>query len=352
MRHISVFIIITLLVSCSKNKRDAQYFENYHQFSSFPEERYAEIQPLMHEGFNLPPFYFTLIFNNYLIFENSSNDKETMIQIYNINNGTIINKFGRQGQGEGEFLGIKFLNVDSNALGIYDVTLCRITYYTIDKLLSGFSKPDSMKKVSTDFGIPYFIQKIDSNRYVASGMFHPNRYAILDRNLNIISTHLPVPQKLLDLANNKYTYSFYHSGILYNDSLKRLAVGMKTYDMLQILNTDIEVIKSVHGPDHNFPDWTGKQKLSPEGYMPLTGSTHKIYGVYSGETPSTINDWIKSFGKNIHIFDWEGRPLKRIRTDYRIGNIVLSESQKRLYLVYYDEEYFRFGYIELLEDEL
>ncbi|MGC9513864.1 MAG: BF3164 family lipoprotein [Fidelibacterota bacterium] len=275
-----------------------------------------------------------------------------MIWIYDINNDTIINKFGMKGKGPGEFLGIIFINIDSNILGIYDVTLCRITYYTIDKLLSGFSKPDSMKKVSTDFGIPYFIQKIDSNRYVASGRFHPYRYAILDRNLNIISTHLPVPQKLLDLANNKYTYSFYHSGIIYNDNLKRLAVGMKTYDMLQILNTDIEVIKSVHGPDHNFPDWTGKQKLSPEGYMPLTGSTHKIYGVYSGETPSTINDWIKSFGKNIHIFDWEGRPLKRIRTDYRIGDIVLSESRKRLYLVYYDEEYFRLGYIELQEDEI
>jgi hypothetical protein len=335
-------------MSCSKDKRNAQYFENYHQFSSFSEERYAEIQPLLHQKSNLPPLYLTLIKNNYLIFKNSLNDKETMIWIYDINNDTIINKFGMKGKGPGEFLGIKFLNIDSNTLGIYDVTLCRITYYTIDKLLSGFSKPDSMKKVSTDFGIPYFIQKIDSNRYVASGRFHPYRYAILDRNLNIISTHLPISQKLPDFANNK----FYHAGILYNDSLKRLAVGMKTYDMLQILNTDIEVIKSVHGPDHNFPDWTGKQKLSPEGYIPLTGSTHKIYGVYSGETPSTINDWIKSFGKNIHIFDWEGRPLKRIRTDYRIGDIVLSESQKRLYLVYYDEEYFRLGYIELLEDEI
>jgi hypothetical protein len=335
-------------MSCSKDKRNAQYFENYHQFSSFSEERYAEIQPLMYEGFNLPPIYFTLINDKYLMFQNSVND-DIVLWIYDLNKESITQKFGRKGKGPGEFLGISsYIIKNCNTLEIFDITLCRITYYTIDKLLSGFSIPDSIKKVSTDFGIPFFIQKIDSNRYVASGRFHPYRYAILDRNLNIISTHLPVPQKLPDLANNK----FYHAGIIYNDSLKRLAVGMKAYDMLQILNTDIEVIKSVHGPDHNFPDWTGKQKFYPEGYSPLSGNTNKIYGVYSGETPSTINDWIKSFGKNIHIFDWEGRPLKRIRTDYRIGNIVISESQKRLYLVYYDEEYFRFGYIELLEDEI
>jgi hypothetical protein len=324
-------------MSCSKDKRDAQYFENYHTFSSFPNERLDKIKSLDSNTFELPPTRLFILRDTYIFLENSDND-EVVLWIYDLQKRTVIQRLGRKGKGPGEFLGITgYIKLDSNTLGIYDVTLCRITYYSIDKLLSGFSKPDSMKKVSTDFGIPYFIQKIDSNRYVASGMFHPNRYAILDRNLNIISTHLPIPQKLPDLANNKYTYSFYHSGIIYNDSLKRLAVGMKTYDMLQILNTDIEVIKSVHGPDHNFP---------------LTGSTHKIYGVYSGETPSTINDWIKSFGKNIHIFDWEGQPLKRIRTDYRIGNIVISESQKRLYLVYYDEEYFRFGYIELLEDEI
>jgi hypothetical protein len=335
-------------MSCSKDKRNAQYFENYHQFSSFSEERYAEIQPLMYEGFNLPPIYFTLINDKYLMFQNSVND-DIVLWIYDLNKESITQKFGRKGKGPGEFLGISsYIIKNSNTLEIFDITLCRITYYTIDKLLSGYSIPDSIKKVSTDFGIPYFIQKIDSNRYVASGRFYPKRYAILDQNLNIISTHLPIPQKLLDLANNK----FYHAGIIYNDSLKRLAVGMKAYDMLQILNTNIEVIKSVHGPDHNFPDWTGKQKLYPEGYSPLTGSTNKIYGIYSGETPSTINDWIKSFGKNIHIFDWEGRPLKRIRTDYRMGNLTLSESQKRLYLVYYDEEYFRLGYIDLQEDEI
>jgi hypothetical protein len=341
-----------MLMSCSKDKRNAQYFENYHQFSSFPNERLGEIKSLDSNTFDLPPSKLFILRDTYILLENSDND-EVVLWIYDLQKRTVIQRFGRKGKGPGEFLGITgYIKLDSNTLGIYDVTLCRITYYSIDKLLSGFSKPDSMKKVSTDFGIPYFIQKIDSNRYVASGMFHPNRYALLDQNLNIISTHLPIPQKLLDLANNKHTYSFYHAGILYNDSLKRLAVGMTTYDMLQILNTNIEVIKSVHGPDHNFPDWTGKQKLYPEGYSPLTGSTHKIYGIYSGETPSTINDWIKSFGKNIHIFDWEGRPLKRIRTDYRMGNLTLSESQKRLYLVYYDEEYFRFGYIDLQEDEI
>jgi hypothetical protein len=340
-------------MSCSKDKRNAQFFENYHSFTSFPDERECEIKSLVTYKFVLPPLRLFIFQDTYILFQNSVDD-EAMLWIYDIKKGEFTKKFGRKGKGPGEFIVIaRIIQVDENTIGIFDGTLSRFSYYNVYNILSGgVIMPDSIKKIPVDYGLPLDIQKFDSNRFISYGTYYPNRYAIFDKNFDIISTHVSIPKKILDISNFTFIQSFDHPNIIYNDDIKMFAIGMKTYDMLQILNTDIEVIKSVHGPDHNFPDWTGKKKLSPEGYMPLTGSTHKIYGVYSGETPSTINDWIKSFGKNIHIFDWEGRPLKRIRTDYRIGDIVLSESQKRLYLVYYDEEYFRLGYIELLEDEI
>jgi hypothetical protein len=60
-----------------------------------------------------------------------------------------------------------------------------------------------------------------------------------------------------------------------------------------------------------------------------------------------MQDWLVGCGKNILIFNWQGEPVKQVKTDIRLGPINFSEERNTIYAICYDGAEFYIGYHKL-----
>jgi hypothetical protein len=356
MRFIYYFITLLLLFSCEKDKNYDTYFENYRQIKYFNSVGERKIVPLSDTKFDMPPQYMILLQDKYLLFSNFLNQEDKTMKILDIEKQTIVSEFGIRGQGPGEFTGIMGVEKSdsySDRFYIYDISLQRLTFYRLTDILHQKSSPDSLVSFPTESGIPFIVKAIDSLRYLCFGNYYPYRYCMYDSLLLTEQKFQRLPVELSEMNKYVQQYSLYHFGIAFHPSHKKIAVGMANFDMIQVFDNAMNTIISIHGPDLNPPLWLLDTKSrNAEGYIDLDISDKFIYGVYSGEMMENENDWIKSYGTRLFLLNWEGDPIKELKLSHRVGDIAVSAALKKIFLVYYDEEYFRIGTIELLEDEI
>ncbi len=342
-KYIILFLINLLFIQCSKQDCD-DYYKKYNSFDKFPIVEKWKFNTFSKNKYMLPPSTFSILDDRYLVLVNKKN--HNIIHLYNIEKRELIKSFGNKGKGPGEYMGISDILYEkrNNRIFIYDATQKKFDIVNLtDILRQKRFKPNMTTKVSLDGGIPLRWEIINSDTLLATGGLN-KRLCFYNSKFDTIKTEGYIPGNFSDRKDIfKYLTS---TDIVKNDDEKKIAFGNRTNDILEIFRFNGKIKKTIHGPDINKPGWLASSSI-PTGYFDLASSSKYIYCVYSGEKTNDKMDWIKTLGKNILIFNWEGKPIKKIELDHRIGDIVISEKNKTIYFIFYDGDYFRLGYHQL-----
>ena len=349
IKYCVYIILMILLIQCSKNRYD-KYYDNYESFTEFPITEQYEIKEFADEKFMMPPGDFTIINDKYLVMEDDNNSITQMLLIYDLDTKKCIKKFGRKGKGPGEFINITdiFANYNSkNNFWIYDRATQRFSIFNVINILENNKlMPDTVLKINLKEGEPLDLCFLLENTIVSTGMFINSRLCFYDTNMEPIKTAGKIPGNISDRIE-KFMY-IVTTNIVKNKKEEKFIFAYLIDDILEMYNFKGEIVKTIHGPDITKPAWLKKKRIGyAEGYTDLCSSSKFIYAVYSGEKRKTAGDFLSGYGKNILVFDWDGNPIKKITTDVRNGDIVISEKRKKLYAMYFDGEFFRIGYYDL-----
>ncbi len=352
MRKIIIcFILIFIILNnCSKDHY-SQYYENYRTFKKFSETEKWEFKEFSDGEYLLPPYPLIIIQDKYLILGPDDSEKIKMIKIYRLGDRKCLKAFGEKGKGPGEFIYITEMLVDpknKNKFWVYDIGQNRFSIFNIKTIINTNNfKPDTIMKINLESGKPTDFCILGRDTIVATGIFVKNRLCFYNSKLNPVKTVGNIPG---NISNKFEKYQYVQTtNIVKNPERKRIAFGSNRGDILELYTFQGKAVNTIHGPNIIKPVWIDKksQDNTPKGYFDLCSSFKYIYCVYSGEKQKKKSDWLAGLGKNIFVFDWDGNPIKRIRTKQRVCDIIISESRNIMYAVYYDGEYFRIGYHQL-----
>jgi len=350
MRKIILFIVISLisLSNCSNDNYE-NYFENYQKFTEFPKTEKWEFKQLSNISYYMPP-KMKIINDNYLVLLTNKNN--SIIQIIDIDNGKLLKSFGKKGQGPGEFVGASMTLFTPSApdkFWIFDVTLRRLTQYNINTVLDlNIFEPDTIVNISSDAGCPFTFCCLNCDNFVASGALK-SRLCFYNSKGDTIKTNGYIPGKRDKNTPSFVHFQAYQGALNTNYHAKKIAISNLAGDLLEVYDFKGNILKTIHGPDLFVPEYKRSSNTAgitnkESGYFDLCSSANYIYCNYSGEISEDITDWTVSLGKNILIFDWEGKPIKRVKTDIRLGYIDVSDERNTIYAICYDGVEFFIGY--------
>ena len=157
------------------------------------------------------------------------------------------------------------------------------------------------------------------------------RIELCDRNGNIISTYNEFP--VIDDDRKRF--------MMYNNEIIAVSPDEEKFVITSSLGGILETFSMKGGELSNMatkyfiePDFTleGDYSNLIASFCDLYATDEVLFAAYGGET---------EFGtgiNNIAIFDWNGNPLKLIRTGHRIERLCLDSEENTLYAMIQDSE--------------
>jgi hypothetical protein len=239
-------------------------------------------------------------------------------------------KFGRIGEGPGHVLGSIGIIPYNDDIYVCDVQKLNIIKYNIDSVIykEKFSAPEM---VVSDLGImPFDIACLKDTTFAVLGvMLGMNRLSIIDKNGHEILRGGSLPSKENENVSDLVHAIGYQGRLTTNVNSSKIAVCTQYAGMLQIYqyeNFKIDFIKEhiIFLADYiqngeNF-DIT---KQTRWGYLSIDSNDKYIFALYSGSFQS--EDPMYYLGNEIHVFDWDGNPVQKLKTDRNLSHICVSE---------------------------
>ncbi len=344
-----LLVLLSIIIQYSCDKSDS-ISKDYETFAEFHTSKKYNINKFTDKKYMMPPIDMEIIDDKYLITENGQGVSKPMILIYDLESKIFYKGFGKEGKGPNEFINIRGIFVNNNNLWVYDKTQTKFKIYRIDDILyKSKPEPKLIKKLNMNEGWIWKLNII-KNKIVTTGAFIDYRLVFYNFDLEPIKKIGEFPENTSE--KNKFIH-FQTTNIVKNPKKELFSFANLHNDMFEIYNYNGELLKTICGPDIFKFSWlTGRQfKNTIFTYSRLGATSNHIYAVYSGLKMNNKKDWLSVRGKNIFVFDWDGKPVKKIVTDFHILSIIASEKRKELYMIYFDGEYFRIGYIDISDIE-
>ncbi|GAA3557865.1 BF3164 family lipoprotein [Snuella lapsa] len=339
MKFYKMIILIILFVGCQKSKV---------QSIKITKESFLDIKKLKGEQIEikglLDPFRYHLIRDTLVIVENNQTD-DNYFELFNIKTKQKILEFGQRGKGPNELLSAQLLNNSSDSknnnsqLFVYDVVKRRLSEYNIDSLM----RNGSQKKIKTmDF--PSSVKSftyMENNKFICYNSFFLESADFYNDTEEVFfyseKDNLSGP----DISNCKFFVSnVTGANILYSAEHNKILVANTHLNKLDFYGKDLELKKSIIGPETAKPEYTFLEKSkmvkfkrgrSFYSYGSGVVSNNSIYIIYTGaisyrfDRPNTL--------PQVEVFklDWNGNLIKRFVLDKFIFTISLSNDEKYLY---------------------
>lgn len=120
-----------------------------------------------------------------------------------------------------------------------------------------------------------------------------------------------------------YVYSFNRKG-------DRIAVAYKYSDVLTVIDEKGNILRKVTGPDF-LQQTPGESEKEVITYTSLYSDDKYIYATYRYQPRfDEETNSISQFATTIHVFDWSGKPIARLLTDYSISSLVVDRDNDRI----------------------
>ena len=235
----------------------------------------------------------------------------------------------------------------------------------IDKLMAHSDRPDSVRAAITasEFRwaklhrIPYIpVFSLDEQRILAKTMFEGPytqttnpalpQYELIDRETNTITARFPIythrvkPRDAESDAPLTENYAYYSADALRPDG-KKLALAMQTVPQINILDIETEQMNCFRlkgAPGLDYLNGRSREDLHIY-YNNIAAGNKYIYAVFWGSPLAQLTNALETMNKpELHVFDWDGNFIKRLRFNNYIGDICLDEKASLLYAKIYSTD--------------
>lgn len=333
--NICYILIMSILITFSACNKKATLLN---QFDNQKSVKHQNIN-LSEDDF-LSRVWNLYIERDYLFLYND--DGKTYISIYDIKKNKIVNRFITRGIGPDEissppqsitlFPKNKLTYFDSNTKTLYETD-----YSIVDSLKTKISN-----KMNKTLAISKLVP-LAYGYYLAVGMFEKGRYAVLNREANIISYNFDYPKDEMVNISTYLKAMAYQGKLNVTKDGKKIAFSGLSSEILEIMEItqkgELLKIKDIHYdlakyvPDGNINEVSASiKKESKMAFVNSSLTSDYIYVLYSGRKIG--NDFENAIKGNIVlVFDWNGNPIIRYNLDIDVTCIAIGEDNKTLYAI-------------------
>jgi hypothetical protein len=341
MKKLIIVLLMCSFYSCSNNELDNKQIEINRE--NFPDCIRLVGQNILLDSI-IAPYGFYVLRDSLLLVENKLADPFYM-KLYNLNTQIEIAKFSRRGRGPHEVLSADFASniynySNSNEILIYDVIKKRVSEFNLDSLLHN---NENYSPNQTDF--PHYVfnfSKLNDSCFICFNSFYINDKNINNKVKEVFRYETNIEESL-EPTDKYFTANVTGGYVLIAPNNDRIIVPHFFEDKISIYNKNLEIIKTLTGPDMIVPQYRlkGKKHVSfiPKkryrGYYPCCHTNNSVYIIYVGLNGINSNIEFRS-PVEVFKFDWDGNPLKRYILDRYIYNISISSDEKNMYGTYLD----------------
>ncbi|MEG0889888.1 MULTISPECIES: BF3164 family lipoprotein [Bacteroides] len=267
-----------------------------------------------------------------------------IVRVFSADNGAYQGSLFHRGNGPNEVLSVDDITFSNDYFWAYDITSQKWIGNDFGDI---FNKKANTDKRVVDFkslsymGVndPQWIQK----GFVANNLFqYKERFSFYTSKGKIINSvfnpkfHFKEsfpPAVLSDIFSTHLTVT--------PDQKKMILVG-RYLDVIEIYNTDGQLIKLLKGPKENLDFKFDEEKSmqnsvlikSPESsraYLKVRATQERIYALYSGKEKRDKEHY--SYSKNLYVFSMEGEPIVKYSLDVPIIDFVVDEARHKIFAV-------------------
>ncbi|PZX60136.1 TolB-like protein [Algoriphagus ratkowskyi] len=329
MNKISLFIIISLVISCTNKQK-----EEFIQTQLLKNGKFLNSS---HRINRLLDIHF--IGNKYLI---NDPDGNYQFKIFDINNPEYELKIAKTGEGPCEFSFPTFSQIlpnDTSTIGLYN---SRLFMYREIKLLEDdyYCTSKEKQRIANNF---YRVIKANDTILFGTGMFQ-KKYAVEYENLaeyQQLDINYPFTDPSSEVENFSITMSQQGQLFLRPDGKYILTTSQfsPTFDILEITKKDIKLKYRFEGWPPQFSGSDNPNVITASmsdsnkfGYISSSVSNQYIYLLFSGKNLSQ-SPYLSDI---IQVLDWNGNKIKELIIPIKVNQIAVSPNDDFL-ITYHDD---------------
>ncbi len=344
-RILLVFLAILGFNSCNSSRDAATY-----SLPEFRQVREAEFE-IISELPGMGAVDDICVYGNYVVLACYRFSDETYIHILDKSSGRLLMNAFHRGRGPNEILWSHngYMDSENGTIGFFDIQQDKLVYCSIDSLVQ--KGPSSVK--SSPYDIPddamFILPRTDDDEIV----FNSPRYVNVDSDLlaprvilrnksgEVLATDNTYPAigdpAVRDICNREARVAISPDG-------SKMAVGLAYASVLELYSLSDDSIKSEVINYYIKPDFETNGGLYPafsdntyQGVTDMFPTDDLLYTSYDGEVNLKKNSALSVseralLSRNIAIFNWKGKALEKIITDYSIMRLCVSEEKDGTYI--------------------
>ena len=346
---LTVLVVAVILDSCSSVSRSPEY--------SLPE--YKEDVSISFDIMTDELLGFEFIrdicqYKSYIVIVAVNLKDRRLIHVFDKETGECLADVLNQGRGPGEYLYDRDCHFDTSTgeMRIYDYFKNSIIEFHLDSLMRYGAK--AVKELhyaediyalekTLDYEDKHFVFRNESFLHRDSDVA---RFTLTNATGDTLSVYNSYPE----IENDGVRWQIYQScNLSASPSYDRIVACCIYSGILETFSLSGGQIRNIATGYFSRPDfhWDGGliyTDITTAGFGDVFAAEDRIYTVFDGETK--LNDYYeRPKGKtgspllrDVCIFDWSCRPVKRIRTDYQIDRICIDEDADVLYAVVKDSQ--------------
>lgn len=329
--------MFTVILFYACDKKSSNYLE---QFTN--SERLTQHNVMLDDGSSFSRVYDLFLSGSNLIFYDV--DNENFFSLLDLRTNTIVAKFGRNGQGPNEIIGMP-----SSITLLDDSTFC---FYSVSKRslfnvnFSNINKPEvRQNNIFHPDVVSLKVLPENKEKSVAIGLFDKGRYLVLDSTGNELLYYYDYPGINANLKmNNAQKAMAFQGNFERRPTGGRFVFAATSSEIIEILCIDkdgrLKKQFEWHGDLGKYTtSGDGKSSVSAAisrdskiAFINTCVSKNYIYLLYSGKKMNS--DIFSAFkGNTVYVIDWDGNPVKRYDLDIEVTCITVSDDDLTMYAI-------------------
>ncbi len=273
------------------------------------------------------------------------------VHVMNLSDGRHLATFGRSGGGPGELNSATEVQQDPSRDGsfwVFDLAEARLTRFRLSAS-AGVHRAETLEVLTLQLrpGTWYFQPTWLSDSLLVSPAIYPEgRLVLARRSGEPIRTigQLPPSPPGQDIPANVRQHAFTGPAERSPDG-SRIVVATRHGDLLEIFRPDGSLVRSVRGSFGFEPKYVVQRRQGVPtmgsgedlrfGYVDLAATDRYLFALFSGDRRGDVPGRA-TFGKQVHVFDWDGNKLKVFDLDERALGITVDPTGGTLYAIRWD----------------
>jgi len=258
--------------------------------------------------------------------------------------GRYVAGLGRSGEGPGEFKGPRAVEptLEGDGFWVFDASLSRLTLVEPERWAAIPASARSTLALRAPAMVTNLVRRSDGG-FLAAGFFgdgrlgHFSEEGVYERASGTIpsSDQVEAPPEVLQHA--------FRGNLKTDPSRSRLVLANRHAGYLEVFDAEGEPVLRIAGPfvfEPVFEVKMGEQGPSLAtgedlrfGYVDVTTTDERIYALFSGRTRAGHPGGEAVYGREVHVFDWEGTLRSVLQLDTDAMAIAVDPARNRLLAV-------------------